>query len=630
MHGKQEGIVPQPQVYTPPGHYSSLKYKEIRLVKLLPTASGSSVNCQIYHATLEVGQQRRMKPPRYLALSYVWGDAANTMKIGIDGCYLYVTQNLHHMLSVFGRGGIDYKKYYLWIDAICINQKNADEKAKQVGRMSEIYALADDVICWLSPRTCTIRDPLFSLSCETCSIFKILQSLASEATDHENPMPLWNDVKHGFMRVVDNPWFTRVWTLQECTINQRGTMQIGKHHHMPINIFLKGCFKAWDYWNLPRELPIYQILGSIESIRDRRIRLGPRIAFGDGYAETIMMLLQASSNRNCSVPQDQLYGVFGLLNSMHHAPDKIRPNYGKTFERVCYDYAIEAFGHSPYSMKCLAYERNELQGDVPSWVPDFRYIGNIDLSQQVRDGNARLSSNNRQLVFDGFYIGACVYSLDAAAEFEHLKTMRPQDPDSPATDRLIERIDEFERNILFPAAAYANIHPGELLVNWLSLQLSDSFYIDDCLLTWLTLAHWLPVTASQESQHASSAELRAAASSTTLSEPVYQTLLTLLKAGFLVLDNGIIGKAVNRSASVLPGDIACHCNITGSQLILRSRSVEVIIEDFDNQLESTDTFTFVSAAILGPESWKPQGNEPQETQGVNLSLKQSTRTFVVV
>jgi hypothetical protein len=37
----------------------------------------------------------------------------------------------------------------LWIDAICINQKNADEKQAQVPLMGEIYANATEVMVWL-------------------------------------------------------------------------------------------------------------------------------------------------------------------------------------------------------------------------------------------------------------------------------------------------------------------------------------------------------------------------------------------------------------------------------------------------------------------------------------------------
>ena len=37
----------------------------------------------------------------------------------------------------------------MWIDALCINQEDLEERAKQVMRMTTIYARAEIVFCWL-------------------------------------------------------------------------------------------------------------------------------------------------------------------------------------------------------------------------------------------------------------------------------------------------------------------------------------------------------------------------------------------------------------------------------------------------------------------------------------------------
>lgn len=39
----------------------------------------------------------------------------------------------------------------IWIDAVCINQSDGNEKMQQIGRMAEIYRLARQVIVWLGP-----------------------------------------------------------------------------------------------------------------------------------------------------------------------------------------------------------------------------------------------------------------------------------------------------------------------------------------------------------------------------------------------------------------------------------------------------------------------------------------------
>ncbi|KAI1567340.1 endo-polygalacturonase precursor [Pyrenophora tritici-repentis] len=80
------------------------------------------------------------------ALSYVWGLSENPDSIYIGDCRSEVTPNLHAALlhlrdTSFAR--------ILWIDALCINQKDDDEKSGQIQLMAQIYAVAKEVVVWL-------------------------------------------------------------------------------------------------------------------------------------------------------------------------------------------------------------------------------------------------------------------------------------------------------------------------------------------------------------------------------------------------------------------------------------------------------------------------------------------------
>jgi hypothetical protein len=71
----------------------------------------------------------------YTALSYVWGEATPTRTIWIDGCPVEVTENLFTALQRLGMAiSRDYtaEPRAVWIDAICINQADEDEKRKQI------------------------------------------------------------------------------------------------------------------------------------------------------------------------------------------------------------------------------------------------------------------------------------------------------------------------------------------------------------------------------------------------------------------------------------------------------------------------------------------------------------------
>ena len=83
---------------------------------------------------------------KYDALSYVWGSIHNSVTITCDGHDLDITLNLHDALQQLREDGLDG---FLWVDAVCIDQGNLDERAKQVRMMRQIYNHAEMVYIWL-------------------------------------------------------------------------------------------------------------------------------------------------------------------------------------------------------------------------------------------------------------------------------------------------------------------------------------------------------------------------------------------------------------------------------------------------------------------------------------------------
>jgi hypothetical protein len=56
---------------------------EFRLVEILPERM-STIKCEIVHANLE-------NPPRYIAISYAWGDSGDTQKIQVNDSSVLIT-----------------------------------------------------------------------------------------------------------------------------------------------------------------------------------------------------------------------------------------------------------------------------------------------------------------------------------------------------------------------------------------------------------------------------------------------------------------------------------------------------------------------------------------------------------
>jgi hypothetical protein len=83
---------------------------------------------------------------RFQALSYVWGDLKEIGRICVNGGIHEVTKNLYLALLRLRHPVMERT---LWVDALCINQMDLDEKRHQIALMPGIYTKASTVIMWL-------------------------------------------------------------------------------------------------------------------------------------------------------------------------------------------------------------------------------------------------------------------------------------------------------------------------------------------------------------------------------------------------------------------------------------------------------------------------------------------------
>jgi hypothetical protein len=117
----------------------------IRLIDLQPCPDvNAQVQCSILHTTLYDCDMDIMES--YTALSYVWGDPNDTMKILVDGKELEITNNLD---SALRHVRDETRSRRIWADTICINQQDNNEKAQQVTRMGDVYKIAHNTIIYL-------------------------------------------------------------------------------------------------------------------------------------------------------------------------------------------------------------------------------------------------------------------------------------------------------------------------------------------------------------------------------------------------------------------------------------------------------------------------------------------------
>lgn len=93
--------------------------------------------------------QSQLGSLQYEALSYFWG-SKNRFEDAImaDGRTIPIAKNLSIALRHLRH---QTEKRQLWIDALCINQADKNERSSQIALMGDIYRRANCVIAWIGP-----------------------------------------------------------------------------------------------------------------------------------------------------------------------------------------------------------------------------------------------------------------------------------------------------------------------------------------------------------------------------------------------------------------------------------------------------------------------------------------------
>ena len=224
------------------------KPDNLRLLVLLP--GNGQPELEMFEAPSKKGDKDFEE---YVTLSYTWGDAAEQYPIILDGCEYQVGKNLYQWLCVHrlphsGTGPF-------WVDAMCINQTDKDEKAVQVKMMNAIYKNCTNCIVWLGQEAddsplamrvirgfdflvqhayqehghdgkrggdpeCESWNKKWSLvAMDSCWRFRnrLMDSRGwfhKEELKHKKPVldaKAWPAV----FKLIARPWFRRIWTVQE-------------------------------------------------------------------------------------------------------------------------------------------------------------------------------------------------------------------------------------------------------------------------------------------------------------------------------------------------------------------------------------------------------------------------------
>ncbi|KAI3337447.1 HET-domain-containing protein [Xylariaceae sp. AK1471] len=313
---------------TPPVlHPSIKKQSDIRLLRLFPGYLDEDIKCEIFVQDL-------LSRPEYEAISYTWADETGNTDpretIFVSGQSHKVTRNCENALK---RIRSPYNPRTIWIDAVCINQNDPDERGHQVRLMPQIYSRAQRVLVYVGEE-----------ADESCLCMDVLAqgSVSSQRT---------NDFTIAANHLLDRAYFSRAWVLQEIALARKAILICGDRQ-IP-----------WTQLSRSNVMPSIVKLASTPVIRfeDAKMYTTP---------ERLLDLLDLSRNCDAKDPRDKVYAILGLvIDKTHHG---LEADYNLSIEELYTKVALRLASRHGWAkvLQRAGSPRRHIKS-VPSWVPDW-------------------------------------------------------------------------------------------------------------------------------------------------------------------------------------------------------------------------------------------------------------------
>lgn len=338
--------------------YKSLALGHIRLLDLQDFDDYDCLVSSIQHASLDtvVGT--------YTAISYTWDEheriwygkhaERSPQNIIIDGLVVAVSGKVAAILALMQKAG----RNLVWIDSICINQSDTEEKNVQVKFMGDIYASAFEVSAILgSPDKTT--DSFFDA--------------ANECTP-ESDITLTTDLDFGHVKIHLNQYWHRAWIFQEISLARKILLYCGSRctsydaFMMLYGRLLKKTFGVLTLCRMIWELPI-------RDLKNEMVVQAKRFDF-DGYIPLLarsqlpfLSVLETTNNwYDCaSDPRDLLFSRLSLASDANILVPHV--DYDIPTEELYMQFAANSI-LSTRSLFVITFASNTSM-KLPSWTPDW-------------------------------------------------------------------------------------------------------------------------------------------------------------------------------------------------------------------------------------------------------------------
>ena len=382
--------------------------REIRLLTLENGKAEDSVICSL--RTVSVDNE-----PQFNALSYAWADSEKKERIRINGVDVPVTTSAEHALrSIRAHNAVSSPSdspirdqdgciLPIWIDALCINQDNKEEKADQVLMMLTIYSKASNVLVWMgdgNAHTDAAFDIMYNRGSELTlkaspeeldPPFQPSNSLFSRSQDPRSllqgkgifpPTPEWMMLETVMKEdICRRSWWSRLWVRQEFVLAHKPPFMMCGAKGLSWDWFIfyfNHLARVWTHpdnasaipaqnHGIPEEVTAWHGIhpSTLDHLRENFKRVGSL-----SLEEVFRYLVR---NALASDPHDYIYGLLGLVSDKLQS--RIEPDYSRDCMELYKEIGALLWREKPRIMTAelihLYHFRGEDNG-YPSWVPEFR------------------------------------------------------------------------------------------------------------------------------------------------------------------------------------------------------------------------------------------------------------------
>ncbi|KAK4499939.1 hypothetical protein PRZ48_008125 [Zasmidium cellare] len=383
---------------------------EIRILTLFPGTWSEDIQCELTTESLDDPDLV------YHALSYAWGHHSDLSAIIVSGRVVTITPSLEAALRHVRQ---EDQPLTLWIDKLCINQKDDVEKAQQVALMHRLGAAEPLVEAaekhellrrWSTRSTNAVESVLsticgcyngrgkkkdYGMPLPTVLAWSMLiaadKLLSTDDAHEDDPFAIimhfaqdkhisalpcffrnmfgqlyFRETAHFhrqwllFRHLLSMPWHTRLWTVQEAMLVTNAWVIYGRHR-IPFSTIRTAL--------LNQRRHLYTCCSKVEKLFPSTYAFVPDAVYtAPAPRGDVDRLLRMYRCKGCGDARDKVFGIAALMESGRG----VEVDYGRSVREVYTEAMSLIISQCEGDLRCLTGQGfSSSTQNLPSWVRDL-------------------------------------------------------------------------------------------------------------------------------------------------------------------------------------------------------------------------------------------------------------------